>query len=193
MNAAAVTASGAAELDMKKNNVKFGTKKLALSAMLCALGVVMLTLGSVLSALDLTMVAMASILVYFAVLEMGTPYQYLIYAVTGILSILLLPDKFAAFLYLIFGGIYPILKRLVERLHNVPCWIIKLIYFNAVITVMVLGSKYLFGIDDEKLSIGIYALGNAAFILYDIAMTKLLTMYLTKLRKKLKVEKYFEK
>jgi hypothetical protein len=161
--------------------------------MLCGLGVVMLTLGAVLSALDLTMVAMASILVYFAVLEMGTPYQYLIYAVTGLLSILMLPVKFAAFLYIIFGGIYPFLKRLLERLSAVVGWIIKLIYFNAVITVMILGSKYLFGIDDEKLSLSVYLLGNAAFILYDIAMTKLLTVYFTKLRKKLKVEKYFEK
>ena len=178
---------------MKKNNVNQSTKKLALSAVLSALGVVMLTLGSVLSALDLTMVAMASILVYFAIIEMGTPYQYLIYAVTGILSILLLPDKFAAFLYIVFGGIYPILKRVVERLRRVPCWIIKVIYFNAVITVMVIGSKYLFGIDEENLTISLYALGNVAFILYDIAMTRLLTVYFNRLRKRLRIEKYFGK
>ena len=179
-------------LIMKKKNVRSGTKKLALSAVLCALGVVMLLLGSVISALDLTMVAFASIFIFFAVLEMGNPYQYLIYATTSMLSILLLPDKFAAFLYLIFGGIYPILKRFFERLPNVISWVMKLLYFNAVIAAMVLGSKYLFGVDEEALEISLFVLGNAAFIVYDVAMTRLLTMYMLKLRKKLKIEKFFK-
>lgn len=178
---------------MKNKNIRTSTKKLSLSAVLCALGVVFLALGSVISALDLTMVALASILVYFAVLEMKSPYQYLIYAVTSILSLLILPDKFAAFLYLIFGGIYPVLKRAFERLPDVPCWILKVLYFNAVITAMVLGSKYLFGVDEDELTITLYIFGNLAFIVYDIAMTKLLTFYLTGLRKKLKIDKYFKK
>lgn len=177
----------------KKGNVKGSTKRLALSAVLCTLGVVMLALGSVLSALDLTMVAMASALIFFAVLELGNPYQYLIYAVTSLLAMLLLPDKYAAFLYLIFGGIYPIIKSFIEKWGRVIPWVIKALYFNAVITAMVLGSKYLFGIDDETLSLGIYLLGNLAFFLYDIAMTRVLSVYLSKLRKKLRIEKYFEK
>ena len=189
----AVTVSAAADNGMKNKRVKGSTRKLALSAVLCALGVVMLAIGSVLSALDLTMVAMSSLLIVFAVMELGTPYQYLIYAVTSLLSVLLLPDKYAAFLYVIFGGIYPIIKSVIERWGRVLPWIIKAIYFNLVITAMVLGSKYLFGIDDETLSISIYALGNLAFFMCDIAMTRLVSVYLSRFRKRLRIEKYFEK
>ncbi len=178
---------------MKSNNVKGNTRRIAVAAMLCALGVTILALGSVIEALDLTMVAIASIFVFFAVLEMGSPYQYLIYAVTAMLSLLLLPNKYSAFLYLIFGGIYPILKRYAERLPILLSWVVKFIYFNAVLAAMIYGAKFLFGVDEEELTVALFAMGNVTFFLYDVAMTKLISFYLMRLRKKLKIEKYFKK
>ncbi len=178
---------------MKKKNLKGKTKNLAVAAVLSALGVVIMLLGTVISVLDLTMVAIASIFIFFAVIEMGSPYQYLIYASTSMLSLLLLPDKFSAFLYLIFGGIYPILKQKLEKLPKVISWVLKFVYFNLVLAAMILGSKYLFGIEEEELTIVLFALGNATFFLYDVAMTKLITYYLLGLRKKLRIEKYFKK
>ncbi len=164
-----------------------------MASMLCALSVVVLALGSIISALDLTMVAIASIFVFFAVIEMGSPYQFLIYGVTSILSLLLLPDKYSAFLYFIFGGIYPILKRVFEKLPTALGWVLKALYFNAVLAAMIFGAKYLFGVDEEELTIVLFVMGNAAFFLYDLAMTKLITLYLAVLRKKLRIEKYFKK
>ncbi len=178
---------------MKKKNVRGSTKSIAAAAMLSALGVIVMLIGSVISTLDLTMVAIASVFVFFAVLEMGSPYQYLIYAVTALLSLLLLPDKFSAFLYLIFGGIYPILKQKLEKLPKLLRRILKTVYFNAVLFAMIFGAKYLFGIDEDGLTIVLFALGNAAFFLYDVAMTKLITYYLLALRRKLRIEKYFKK
>lgn len=193
-NVAAVTSSVAADgTVMKKNNVKGRTRRVAMASMLCALSVVVLALGSVISALDLTMVAIASIFVFFAVIEMGSPYQFLIYGVTSLLSLLLLPDKYSAFLYFIFGGIYPILKRVFEKLPTALGWVLKALYFNAVLAAMIFGAKYLFGVDEEKLTVVLFVMGNAAFFLYDIAMTKLITLYLSVLRKKLRIEKYFKK
>ncbi len=164
-----------------------------MASMLCALSVVVLALGSIISALDLTMVAIASIFVFFAVIEMGSPYQFLIYGVTSLLSLLLLPDKYSAFLYFIFGGIYPILKRVFEKLPTALGWVLKALYFNAVLAAMIFGAKYLFGVDEEELTIVLFVMGNAAFFLYDLAMTKLITLYLAVLRKKLRIEKYFKK
>jgi predicted membrane protein len=100
----------------RNENARIRTRKLAVAAMLCALGVVLLYVGSVIEVLDLTMVGISSVLVFFAVLEMGNPFPFLIYFVTAILSMLLLPSKFAAVFYLLFGGIYPILKAKLERL-----------------------------------------------------------------------------
>ena len=107
----------------KKNNLKSNTKKLAVSAVLSALSIVVMLIGSVTGFLDLTMVAIASIFVFFAILEMGSPYQYLIYVTTSLLSMLLLPDKFSAILYMAFGGIYPMLKQQIEKLPRLFSWI----------------------------------------------------------------------
>ena len=125
---------------------------------------------------------------------MGKPYYLLIYITTSVLSILLLPDKFSAVLYLIFGGVYPILKQKLEK--NLPVilsWLLKAVYFNAVLVAATLGVKYLFGVDEEELTVLLFAVGNVAFFMYDIAMTKLITYYLLGLRKKFKIEKYFKK
>ena len=51
------------------------TKKIALAAILSALGVVVLLIGSVITLLDLTMVAIASLLVVLAVIEIGGGYH----------------------------------------------------------------------------------------------------------------------
>ena len=166
---------------------------LAVSAVLSALGVVIMLLGTVISVLDLTMVAITSIFIFFAVIEMGSPYYFLIYATTSVLSVLLLPDKFSAVLYLIFGGIYPILKQKIEQLPSIVSWVIKALYFNGVLVATVLGAKYLFNVDEEELTLALFIVGNLAFFIYDIAMTRLITYYLLGLRKKFRIEKYFKK
>lgn len=55
---------------MNRKESVMRTRKLAVSAMLSALGVVILYLGSVINVLDLTMVAIASLFVFFAVIEL---------------------------------------------------------------------------------------------------------------------------
>lgn len=178
---------------MKRHNTRKQTVKLATAAMLTALGVVTLYLGSVIQVLDLTMVALCSVFIFFAVIEMGSPFPILIYAATSVLSMLLLPDKFAALMYLLFGGIYPVFKQKIERLPLLFSWVIKVIYFNVVLALMVVSSMYLFHIEDTGFTVGFFGLGNVTFILYDVAITKLLSLYFFKLRKQMRIEKYFEK
>ena len=180
---------------MNRKESVMRTRKLAVSAMLSALGVVILYLGSVINVLDLTMVAIASLFVFFAVIELGTPFQYLIYAVTALLSMFLLPDKFAALTYLLFGGIYPVFKAMIERLHYLISWILKFSFFNTVLSVIVAVSVYIMHIEDSEVgfTVGLYVLGNVTFLLYDIATTQLITLYLVKLRQRFRVDKYFNR
>ena len=86
---------------------KKATRRLAVSAVLAALGVVLLLLGSLVQVLDLSMAAIASLLVVFAVIEIGGKYPILIYLVTSVLSLLLLPVKTAALIYLCLRAIIP--------------------------------------------------------------------------------------
>jgi len=169
------------------------TKKLALASILSALGVVILLLGSIFTMLDLTMVAMASLLVILAVIEIGGWYPYLIWLVTSALSLILLPSKFAAILYLIFGGIYPILKAKFERLHYAISWTLKLSYFNAMLTLLILLCEYIFKIPDTDLGYNwiVYLLCNIVFVIYDFAVSELVTLYLIKLRKTLGLKNFF--
>lgn len=170
------------------------TKKLALAAILSALGVVILLLGSVITVLDLTAVALASFLIMLAVIELGGAYPYLIWLVTGILAMLLLPDKFGAAVYMGFGGVYPIFKAMFERLHPAVSWILKFSFFNTVLTVIIIVCNYVLRIPETGLgfTLPVYAICNVAFFLYDIASTSIITVYLIKLRRRLGLGNFFK-
>ena len=171
------------------------TKKIALASILSTLGVIVLLLGSIFTMLDLTMVAIASLLVVMAVIELGGWYPYLVWLVTGTLSALLLPSKFAAILYIIFGGIYPILKSMFERLHFVVSWILKLSYFNSMLTLLIFLCNFVFKLPDTELSYNwlVYLACNGVFVLYDIAASEMIMLYLVKIRKMLGLGNYFKK
>ena len=86
------------------------TKIISLCSILTALGVALLWLGAVTDILDITFCFASSIIIVFAQIELGSKAALLIYAATGILSMILLPTKFAASAYLLFAGNYPIIK-----------------------------------------------------------------------------------
>ena len=94
------------------------TKKVALCAMLSALGVVVLYLGSIIEVIDISMAVIASVFAIFAVIEYGAGAAWSIYAITGILSAVLLPNKFPALMYILFFGFYQIVKEKIEKLFS---------------------------------------------------------------------------
>ncbi len=160
------------------------TRALTLSAILSALGVVIMYLGSIITVLDLTMMAIASMVVTFAVLYLDRGWATLIYAVTSVLSLLILPDKFIAVLYLVFGGVYPMLKALFERTGRLLGWVLKLAYFNIVLLALIFSARYLLFMADAGISLSAFVIlgGNAVFIVYDIALSRLITLYLLRAR-----------
>ena len=99
--------------------------------MLSALGVVFLYLGAIIEVLDLSLAAFSSLLVVFAVIELGGYWPWLVYLVTGLLALLLLPQKFGAVVYLLFTGYYPMVKRFAEsRLPRLLALALKWATFN---------------------------------------------------------------
>lgn len=182
------------------------TKKLTLGAVLAAMGVVLLTLGAFVEVLDLSMAALASFFCIFAVIEMGKGYPLMIYFITGILSVILMPQSLSPWFYMLFFGYYPIIKEKFEILSKPIGWTLKLIVFNVSVTIYAIISYFLFFGELEVLlnefsslfggiKIGgiliaiIYVILNVVFVIYDFALTKLITFYLIKLRKKFKILK----
>ena len=175
------------------------TKYLTVSAMLCALGVILLSLGSLIEVLDLTVAVLASILCIYAVIELRGAYPWLIWLVTSILSLLLLPQKTPAIFYACFAGFYPILKEKIEACRLRPvCWILKLLVFHASLGVICLAiflfpevRALLIGNDGEGLSwlpIALYGMGLVCFLLYDVALSKLITFYLLRFRQRFRIK-----
>lgn len=178
----------------KKRRTDPSIKKMVVSAVLSALGVAIMYLGSVVDVLDLTLDAAASMIIIFAFIEIGTKYAWLIYGVTAVLTLLLLPAKLPGLMYLLFIGYYPILKASFERLHFVISWILKLSLFNTAFLLIILAVNYLFKIPDTGFDFTplLIIFGNITFVLYDFASSTIITLYLVKLRRRLGLKNYFE-
>ena len=168
------------------------TRRIAICAMLSAVGVVVLYLGSLIEVLDISMAVIASVFVIFAVIEYGKAAPWMIYGVTGILSAILLPQKLPAAIYILFCGFYPIIKEKIEKLGSrVAQWAIKEIVFNVCLIVLMLLSRYLLYLDKDGLFVFeavFFLLANGTFVIYDIALTRLISLYVFKLRKKFRMK-----
>ena len=92
--------------------------------MLSALSVALMLLGSVVEVLDLSAVMLASLCTLFVFIRLGSRQAWLLYGVTSVLALLLLPSKTVALEYLLFGGYYPILRAAVARLGRIPALLI---------------------------------------------------------------------
>ena len=160
--------------------------------MLSALGVVLLYIGSLVEALDLSAAVLASLACIIAVIEYGKGAPWAIYGVTSVLSLILLPVKTPAAFYVIFFGFYPILKEKIERRPRLLQWVIKEAIFNVALVIMGFAVYFLSTTGDNLLLenpliiAATVVMAELAFVLYDIALTRLISFYIIKLRGRLK-------
>ena len=169
------------------------TKKLTVSSAVVALGVLFLALGANVGALDLTAVAMCSLLMVFVYVEIGSPYTFLVWLATSLLSLVFFFASPVWLEYLLLFGIYPVIKGYIERLPR-GAWIItKLVYANLssyliiLLLEKLLGYPFLtgeppFGLPVWSVYLAFAVLLNAAFIIYDIFLNVMLRYYMRKLR-----------
>ncbi len=175
----------------KKKEIK-KSKKIALCAVFSALGVVLLYMGAIIEVLDLSAAAIASMLCVIVISEIGGAYPWLVYAVTSLLSLLLLPNKFGALIYACMAGYYPMLKAKIEQLRsNGLRLLFKIGFFNLSMTAIILFAKFVFTLPGltKLYIIALYVIGNVTFIVFDIALSMLIRAYFVKYRKMLRIEK----
>lgn len=167
------------------------TRDLTTCALLCALSMAFMLLGSVLDVLDLSAVMLASVMSLFIYVEFGGRYAWTAYAVTGILALLLLPSKAVAAEYLLFGGFYPICRVYLMRFSRWLSLLLRLAIFNLSFTVITLLLNYLITPTDAPLPLQVltYAVGNAAFLLYDHALSRVGLLWIRYLAPRLKRRK----
>lgn len=166
---------------MNRRKASDSARKVALSAVLTAISLVTLYFAALIPSGRLGMTAAAGLFPAAAVVSCGLTAGFLCYGGTAILAFLLLTDKGLALLYLVFFGLYPMVKGLIERLRRLPLeFLLKLLFFNAVFTLVLLAaSGLLFSmIPWEDLPLGLlYLAGNVVFLLYDFGFSKVIGFY----------------
>jgi len=160
---------------------------LSISAVLGALAVVLLMLSCVLPTMQLTVIAVAGILSAAVLIECGVKWAGLQYGTVSILAILLLPDKSSALFYTLFFGHYPIVKYLLERIHNpILCWGAKLAAGNLCLAAMILLLRAFFPEWQMEYELWmIILLCEGVFVLFDLALSRLLGYYQFRIRPKI--------
>lgn len=165
--------------------------KVSLGGVIGALSLVLMLTTSIIPFGTYAFPAFAGMLLICIVFEMGYSWAFLVYTVVSLMSLILLSDKEAALYYVIFLGFYPVLKGLIEKIGNkVLQYIVKILIFNVCIISAFYISIFLLSIPKESFNIfGIYLpwvfliLGNITFVLYDMCVTRIVTLYILKFRK----------
>lgn len=192
MSFAEAILSGAA--DMSK------TKKIAICAMMSALGTTILYVGSLFGVLDISAACISSFIVLFVLVEMGMRYSLCVYAVTSVLSFIVVSDKLSAYFYILFFGLMPITKRVFEmlgtRVGMMLSYIAKIATFNVELLIFGYFTKEVFldigagaELINENLLIAVYfVLANVMFILADKLYGICTRIYFFRFRKR--IEKF---
>ena len=167
--------------------MKKRTRAVAFAGIISALCVVFLYLGSIIDVLDYSVSALCGILVTLISVEFGNRTGISVWIVSSILSLLILPQKFSALLFVLFCGWYTFVKKIYEKFPSTVSWVLKLITFNAVLSIIffiTLKVLLIEGVGFITVA-GTTVLSNLVFVIYDILLTRLTFLYIVSWRKRL--------
>ena len=159
-------------------------KKITVAGVLLALSVVTLFGATFVPGVELTLYTLTSAYVAIIVIEFNAGTAWLFYIASVLLSALLVPNKGGLIPYVIFFGVYAIIKYWIEKSKKLPLpleIILKLLFCNAMI-----GSGYVFFAEAFT---GAIRLPDAAwpvllagaqlfFLVYDYVLTLVIGFYL---------------
>ena len=153
------------------------TKKLTIGAMMAALAVAVLYLGSLIPSMDLVMDLAAGLIVGTVVAAAGIKAGLLCCVASGILALILVPNKGAALLFLVAFGLYPVVKSWLEtRNRRALEWVGKFVYFNVVLAFCTAFLwEFLFAGIKAPLPV-IFVGGILFFLLYDYLFSRWMTI-----------------
>lgn len=159
-----------------------GTKRLARCALLAAAGDVLLLIARLVPAGRLGLLAAAGFPVCAALMLYGMGPAWAVFAVTAALGLLLMNGP-SSIGYAAFFGYYPILKSLFERLHGrLAPYGAKLALYTVVFAAYRLAGRALFeGAYSALPQPAVYAIGAAAFFVYDWAYSLAVRFYIDKI------------
>ena len=111
-------------------------------------------------------------------IELGKGWAWPSFVASSLLSFLVVADKEAVAMFVLFFGYYPILKAYFEQFsRRFLTWLAKYLLFNVAMIVEFILSIHLLGVPEESFTVfGVYLpwvfllIGNVAFLLYDYCL-----------------------
>ncbi|MCI8479185.1 MAG: hypothetical protein HFE97_12790 [Oscillospiraceae bacterium] len=157
-------------------------RRITLPACLATLSLSLLYTASLAPSGRFCLIIAAGLVPAAAVVSAGLPTGFLCYGVTGVLGLLVLPRKEIPILYLLFFGLYPMVKSLIEGIGKLWMeWLFKLLFLNLVLILLLSSLKgllmpFLSPILAERLWLAAL-MGNLFFPLYDVLFSRCITYY----------------
>ncbi len=168
------------------------SKEVAFLGIVSALSVVILFLGALLEVFDITAAVFSALMLLIAWEELRYK-AVLVYISVAIIAFFFAPFSILpAVEYLIFG-LYPILKPIIEKTPKVLAYVLKGIYIVLASVGSVLVMYFFVPASIEKpYMIAVYILMfGAVIILFDLLIAKFKKYYIFKLRRILKIDRFF--
>lgn len=167
------------------------TVKIAFCALMAALATALMLL-SYFPYFTYAVPAISGLITLVVLIEIGTKWAWATYAVAAVLA-LLFAEPEAMLMFVLFLGYYPILKSLIEKIRNrIAQYVIKFTIFNAAVLAVYGLLANVFGIymgdvysSGKLFIIGLLALANFTFYLYDIVLVRVANMYLYRLHRQI--------
>ena len=167
------------------------SQRLAVCAMLVALGTAAMLMGGVIPLATFCAPALASLMLIPALDAYGRRWGFSVWFAIAALALMLSPDKESALLFA-FLGYWPAVKPRLDRLERKPVRLLaKLALFNAAVLVLALGMKYLFGMDavlreyaemGRWMFAGFLVLSNITLLMYDRLIAVMWLLYRRRLK-----------
>ena len=160
-------------------------KDMALGGILVALTIVTLYLTLLIPTNTIAIMTLSSLYIPICIIRSNVKTSIFVYITSTIVSFFILPINYSL-MYALFFGVYGLVKHFIERMNKMTIEIvIKLVFFNISLTIG-LAALNLLGVNLEmKFSLGIiYLLAQPVFLVYDYALSVLISMYYRKFHKR---------
>ena len=175
-------------------------RDIALGGILVALTATVLYATSILPISTLAILTIASAIIPICIIRSNIQTSIFVYISSSLISFFLVPINIS-FLYFIFFGVYGIIKYFIEKIRKEKLEImLKIIFFNIVFIIgfiimqNVLGVNIIAGLEvlmskffnDSARTIALIILWIVAqpvFLIYDYAMTMIITFYMERIHK----------
>ena len=175
-------------------------KDIALGGILVALTTIVLYATSILPISTLAILTIASSLIPVCIIRSNIQTSIFVYISSSLIAFFLVPINIS-FLYFVFFGVYGIIKYFIERIRKEKLEIVlKVVFFNIafiigfIIMQNVLGINIIAGLevlmsrffDTSARTIAtiiLWIVAQPIFLIYDYAMTMIITFYMERIHK----------